>query len=343
MSQFWRLLTGTGLSGLRRDRRPRLAHRPGVTTLEIRRLNAVSMGIPAPPDNLPAVPAVTVSPKFLFPSDGRYVPVKISGGLTSTYAMDLDGAYAVFPKPAYTAQLLSQLPLPDPTSTAPVPTGVASTYTATIPGSKTAVSIPYTLTTYIPPAITPPSTPKGLPYITPGTGLGVYTVTLPGYKYPATFGFVWQGSVTKNAAGAYVVSPQGIYQVAAKVLPVSPYEQSVILSRLNGRRGPADVVLQVTDQYRQDEPRLAAPISLYAAPSIEPFGNPLFEKGAYVEQISVPTAMAINRSYTYSFATHLQALKHPGTSGRQYIVNVSSEDADDGGSVNTAVIVPKDA
>ncbi len=345
---------GDGSVAPRRAARPRTGCRPEITSLEIRRLNAITMGVLAPPGGGPAIPAVVASPKVLFPSDGRYVPIRVSGGVSSTYAMTLDGAYSVFPKPAYTARVLAQLPLPDPTSTAPVATGVPMTYTAIVQGSKTPVTVPYTIVEYTPPTITPPSASVPVPVL--NAGLGLYSVTLPGFKYPETYGFIWSGSLEQNkdgsfvmANGDYVISPQGIYQVGAKDLPIPDYEKLIIARRLNARRGPADVVAQVTDQYRQDEPGLPSPLTLLATPTISPFGAPVtvFANPSsgfkYTEQVSIPSAYAINRYYSYDFTIHLQALKHSGTGGRQYILNVASEDADDGGSANTAVVVPDNA
>jgi hypothetical protein len=364
MSALWRLITGNEPSRPRSAPRPKVGLRPEVTGLEGRQLNAIVMGVAAPPGGGPAIPAVTVSPKVLFPSNGRYVPIHVSGGVSSTYAMTLDGAYKIFPKPSYTARILAQLPLPDPTSTAPVQTGVTHTYEAFVPGSKTPVTVPYSFIEYTPPSVNPPkpTTVNGIT-LTPTLtgGIGVYSVTLPGFKYPEAYGFIWQGFletqkdpttgeisfVTKN--GQYVISPNGTYQVGAKDLPVSDFEKLVINGRLTSRRGPADVVSQVTDQYRQDEPHVISPLTLLAAPTTSPFGAAVFVPAQpsagfkYSEQIGIPSGVSITRFYSYSFTTHLQALKHTGTGGRQYILNVASEDADDGGSANTAVVVPNDA
>jgi hypothetical protein len=354
MSALWRLLMGTDPSRSRRAPRPQTGLRPEVSALEGRQLMHVSMGTTVPQGTTLldgtvltsnfVLPAVQVTPKVLFPSDGRYVPIQVSGGLNSTYAMTLNGRYAVFPKPAYTAQVLAQLPLPDPTSTTPVQTGVVQTYTAFDPASKTSVTVPFSFITYTPPSIT---TVGGVPVLNPG--LGIYSVTLPGFKYPEAYGFIWQGSLEKNTDGSYVISPRGIYQVGAKDLPVSDFEKLVIDARLNNRRGPSHVVSQTTDQYRQDEPHVVSPLTLLAAPSIAPFGAPVpvlanTKAGIkYTQQISIPTGYGISRSYSYNFTIHLQAQKHSNTGGRQYIVNVASEDADDGGSANTAVVVPSNA
>ncbi len=359
MSAFWRLLTGTDTKRPRRAARPRTACVPEITSLEVRRLNAITMGVAVPPGGGPAIPAVAATPKVLFPSDGRYVPIKVSGGVSSTYVMSFEGAYTIFPKPAYTARVLAQLPLPDPTSTASIPIGVPMTYTATIPGSKTPVTVPFTFLNYSPPTVTPPTTPNGIPVL--NAGLGIYSVTLPGFKYPETYGFIWVGSLETQTDptthkityvmenGQYVISPQGLYQVGAKDLPVSDYEKLVIDERLNSRRGPSDVVAQVTDQYRRDEPGLDSPLTLLAAPTVSPFGTPVtvFANAKagykYTEQVSIPTDYAINRYFSYNFTIYLQALKNAGTGGRQYILNVASEDADDGGSASTAVVVPNNA
>src|ERR1700761_5930412 len=101
MSPFWRPPTGSDPSRTRprRARRPRAGLRPEVSALEGRQLMAITMGTTVPQgttltngttlkQNL-VLPAVQASPQFLFPSDGRYVPVTISGGLSSGYAMDL--------------------------------------------------------------------------------------------------------------------------------------------------------------------------------------------------------------------------------------------------------------
>ncbi len=361
MSALWRLLRGTDPSRPRRAPRPSTGLRPEVSALEGRKLMAVSMGATVVQGttlldgttltkNL-VLPPVQVAPKVLFPSDGRYVPIAVSGGVTSTYGMSLEGQYAVFPKPAYTARVLAQLPLPDPTSTAPVQTGVVHTYTAFDPTTRTSATVSYSFITYAPPSI---SVVNGTPVVNGGEG--IYSVTLPGFKYPEAYGFIWQGSAEKNAAGGYVmqngqyvISSQGLYQVGAKDLPVPDYEKLIIAARLNNRRGPADVVSQTTDQYRQDEPNVVSPLTLLAAPSIAPFGAPVFVFASpstgikYTQQIAVPTGYGISRTYSYNFTIHLQARKHAGTGGRQYIVNVASEDADDGGSANTAVVVPTNA
>jgi hypothetical protein len=306
---------------------------------------AVTMGATSQ-DGTIKLPAIQVSPRFLFPSDGRYEPVSISGGVTSTYTMNLEGAYAVFPKPATTARVLAQLPLPDPTSTAPIKTPVSGTFTATVPGSTTPQTGSYTLEAYAPPVINPPTTPGGVPTLTGGAGR--YSVTLPGYKYPMTVKVVWLGSLEQKN-GTYVISPSGHYQVFITTLPVSDFENSVINARLNARPGPTNAVLQVTDQYRQDEPRVTVPLTPLAAPTIAPFASPpifVFADGKgikYTEQVFVPTFVSITRIFSYQFNIHLQALKRAGTGGRQYITNVSSEDADDGGSVNAAAVVPPNA
>lgn len=355
MSTFWSRLTGSDPEGPRRDRRPKVGLRPEVASLEGRQLMAVTMGttvgagsaltpggqslavvmgVPLAASKTPpggtgpkanwVLPAVQVSPKFLFPSDGRYVPETVSGGLSSGYVMNFVGQYAIFPKPASTANILSQLPLPNPTSpTAPgMPTATdpTPTYKAFVPGSKVPLTVSYALDDYSP-------------------GVAVYTVKLPDYKYSMTITAVWQGSTVKNSKGTY----DGFYQIEFRTLPISDFEASVITARFDHRQGPVDAVLNVTDQYRQDEPRATAPLTLLAAPITSLFGLPTFVKSTYNEKIFVPTGETILRQYGYSFSTHFQALKHPGTNGRQYIVNVSSEDADDGGSANTAAVVPNDA
>ncbi len=156
-----------------------------------------------------------------------------------------------------------------------------------------------------------------------------------------TVGYAWTGPTQPGT------DVPGYFSVVVKNLPVSAFEMSVIDARLNGRRGPADAVLQVTDQYRQDEPHGDAFLTAIAAPNIQPFAaEPIILSGPKFknrEQVFIPNNVAINRLYSYSFAIHLQSLKHTGTGGRQYIINVSAEDADDGSSVNTAVIVPNSA
>lgn len=400
MSPFWRLLTGTDRP--RRERRSKAGLRPEMTALEGRQLMAITMGTTVAQgttltdgtvlkSNL-VLPGVQASPKFLFPSDGRYVPVTISGGITNGYVMNLDGPYAIFPKPTSAAGILAQLPLPDPTSTTAAPVLKPlppSTYTATLPGSKVPVEVSYTLDAYAPASINPagpnPDGTPNFPLLSPAVAR--YTVTLPGYHYPMKIAAVWQGGSVETTTvtvvsktgkkteittfptvdGHYVVSPAGFYQISVSTLPISDYENSVIDARLNGRRGPADAILQVTDQYRRDEPRAFAPLNLLTKPFISNNGLPIYTharstagktpagggkrasglsaalESTYAEQIYLPTAVSIVRQYSYSFSTHLQALKHTGTGGRQYIVNVSSEDADDGGSSNTAVIVPGNA
>ncbi len=362
MSPFWRLLTGSDPSRPRHAPRPKAGLRPEVSALEGRQLMAITMGTTVAvgtklldgttlTSNL-VLPPVKASPKVLSPSDGRYVPITVSGGLSSGYIMSLDGAYAVFPKPGNTANILGQLPLPDPTSTtapsvttSPTNPPPVQTYTATVPGSKKPVVVSYTLNAFAPPSIstvTPPG--GGTPVAILSPAAAKYTVTLPGFAYSMNVTVAWQGgSVVTNPDGSFAVSPNGLYQIIVTTLPVSPYETSVINARLNGRKGPVDAVLNVTDQYRRDEPRADAPLSLLTAPNIAPSGLPIFKKFTYKEQISIPTTVAILRQFSYSFSTHLQALKHTGTDGRQYIVNVSSEDADDGGSSNTAAIVPNNA
>ena len=78
--------------------------------------------------------------------------------------------------------------------------------------------------------------------------LGTFTVNLPGQPIPLTVGYAWTGPTQPGT------DVPGYFSVVVKNLPVSAFEMSVIDARLNGRRGPADAVLQVTDQYRQDEP-----------------------------------------------------------------------------------------
>ena len=351
MSPFWRPLTGSDPSPSpsrpRRDRRPRHGLRPQVSALEGRQLMAITMGTTIAggttltngttlAQNL-VLPPVKATPQFLFPSDGRYVPVTISGGLSSGYVMNFDGAYAIFPNPARTAQILGQIPLPNPTDTtaaavitSPQNPPPVQTYTATVAGSKTPLVVSYTLDAFAPPSIT---VVNGFDVLSPAAAK--YTVTLPGLQYSMNISAVWQGSATGG-----VISPKGLYQISATSLPVSPFETSVINARFASRRGPSDAVLQTTDQYRQDEPSGFTPLTLLHQTDPTPSGLPLYEKFTYQTQVTVPTGMAILRQYSYSFSTHFQAKKHAGTSGRQYIVNVSSEDADDGGSANTAVIVP---
>jgi hypothetical protein len=367
MSPLWRPLAGSDPSPSRprRARRPGTALRPEVSALEGRQLMAITMGTTITggttllngttlTQNL-VLPPVKATPQFLFPSDGRYVPITVSGGLSSGYVMNFDGAYAVFPKPAYTAHLLGQIPLPSPTDTTASPVTPSPenpppvlSYTATLPGSKTPVIIPYSLDAFAPPSITviPPATPGGqaVPLLSPAAAK--YTVTLPGSKYSMNVTAVWVGSLEAvngtfvKVNGQYVISPNGLYQISVSTLPISPFETSVIDARFAARRGPSHAVLQVTDQYRQDEPSADTPLTLLVAPTIGPSGLPVYVKYTYREQVTVPNGAAILRQFSYSFSTHLQARKHAGTSGRQYIVNVSSEDGDDGGSANTAVIVP---
>lgn len=331
MSIFWRWLTGSDPEGPRRARRPAAGHRTEFMPLECRQLMAITMGTSVAKGTTLTngtvltsdlvLPPVQVAPQFLFPSDGRYVPVTVSGGLKSTYTMSFEGQYAIFPKPASTANILSQLPLAGPTDKTPLTTpGQPQTYTASVPGSKVPLTVSYTLDNYLP-------------------GVAVYTVKLPNYSYPMTIAAVWQGSTIKNAKGTY----DGFYDISFKTLPISDYEASVITARFNQRKGPVDAVLNVTDQYRQDEPRAVTPLTLLVTPGTLLFGAQSFVKSTYPERFTIPTGEFIYRQYSYSFSTHLQALKHPGTGGRQYIINVSSEDADDGGSANTAAIVPNDA
>lgn len=315
MSPFWRPKSGTEPPRPRRDRRPRVGLRPEVSALEGRQLQAIVMQAAVP--NKPVIKGINVSPQVLFPSDGRYVPISISGGITSVYTMTFERAYNIFPKPAYTANELAGLPLPDPTKSQPPPS--SGTYPVVVAGSKTHQTVSFTLK--------PGATSTA----------GTFVVHLPGYQYSMDVAYAWTPVPTKTSPGFFVV--------AVKTLPISSFEMSVINQRLNDRVGPTKAVLQTTDQYRQDEPNRSAPLNLLVSPDIEIASQEIIPKipTKFQEQVFVPLGMSITRWFSYNFQIHLQALKNAGTGGRQYILNVSAVDADDGGSVNAAVVVPPNA
>jgi hypothetical protein len=136
-------------------------------------------------------------------------------------------------------------------------------------------------------------------------------------------------------------------------LPVPAYEEQVIFDRLQARPTVKHVTVQVTDQYRQDEPRVYAPTQVnnsvgvlyningnltgttYNDPtpsatkpsdlSIIPSVEKIVHNGIeYI--IKLPNFVYMTNTYTYSTTFHLQASANSGTGGRQYIIDASESD-----------------
>jgi hypothetical protein len=122
--------------------------------------------------------------------------------------------------------------------------------------------------------------------------------------------------------------------------PAAGNNNGVIETRLADRPIPGAAILQVTDQYRQDEPHIFAPIQNFQTVyQIAYTSHFVFGDGKVIE-VQYPTAIQLIRNYSYSFSFHLQAKANPGTGGRQYVVTIYDVDAESGGQDNFAILVP---
>jgi hypothetical protein len=114
----------------------------------------------------------------------------------------------------------------------------------------------------------------------------------------------------------------------------------VVETRLKDRPIPGAATLQATDQYRQDEPHVFAPIqNIQTVYQIDYTSHFVFGNGKIIN-VQIPNAISLIRNYSYSFNFRLQAEAHPGTNGRQYFVTVYDVDAESGGQANFVILVP---
>jgi hypothetical protein len=122
--------------------------------------------------------------------------------------------------------------------------------------------------------------------------------------------------------------------------PSQGINNGVVETRLADRPIPGAAILQVTDQYRQDEPLVFAPIQnvqMVFQVAYTPYFVTVDHKTIVIQ---TPTAIQLIRNYTYSFSFHLQAEANPGTNGRQYAVTIYDVDGESGGQSNFAIYVP---
>ncbi|HEY2156591.1 MAG TPA: hypothetical protein VGH33_13250, partial [Isosphaeraceae bacterium] len=88
--------------------------------------------------------------------------------------------------------------------------------------------------------------------------------------------------------------------------------------------------------YNDPKPTATTPSELQNIPTIETFHHNGIE---YI--VKIPNFLYMTNTYTYSTTFNLQAEAHSGTVGRQYIIDASAVDDDDGGAANVAVVVPQ--
>jgi hypothetical protein len=255
----------------RETRRPRAsALRLEINALESRCLQAIVF----PTANNAHLDPLVV-PQILTPSDGRFVPVTVSGTFKQYYAANFVKPYAPYPKPILTALAVGSQLHPQQ--------GSSGTAMVQIPGTPTPVRVDY----------------------------------LPNPGVPN--------------------------QEILVVRTVPEYEAQLVQARLKGRPLPKYAVLTVTDQYRRVEPQAFSPLTVTNLAINPNDTNFTFPLGKGSELVSIPTGYLLERDFTYSFTVNLQSLKHAGTTGRQYALNVFADDTDDGGQANTVALVPANA
>ena len=127
---------------------------------------------------------------------------------------------------------------------------------------------------------------------------------------------------------------QGLTSFIAGSPKTEPPASSMFYIKQNliNRAALTPVHVEVTDQYRQYEPRVTAQVHLVESKFY--FYTPTRQYVANEQLI---------RSYTYTATVYLQAKANPGTNGRRYTVSVSVSDSDNGAGVNFAVVVPSNA
>jgi hypothetical protein len=122
--------------------------------------------------------------------------------------------------------------------------------------------------------------------------------------------------------------------------PSKGINTGVVETRLADQQIPGAASLQVTDQYRQDEPLVFSPIqNIQTVYQIDYTSHFVFGNGKIIN-VQIPNAISLIRNYSYSFTFRLQAEAHPGTGGRQYFVTVYDVDAQSGGQANFVILVP---
>jgi hypothetical protein len=141
----------------------------------------------------------------------------------------------------------------------------------------------------------------------------------------------------------YLPNPNVPNQEILAVRTVPPFEAQVVIDRLKARPIPKNAILTVTDQYRRVEPQTFSPLTVTGLTVNQNYTNFVFPAGKGSVLVSIPTGYLLERDFTYSFTTNLQQLKHAGTTGRQYAINVYAEDSDSGGQANTVALVPTNA
>jgi hypothetical protein len=115
--------------------------------------------------------------------------------------------------------------------------------------------------------------------------------------------------------------------------PPDPAALAKIDATLDSEPVPDTVLVQVTDQYRRDEPRFRAEIKLVNSTNV--FTPP--SKGVATAEESVV------RHFSYTFTVKLQARRSSTQpEGRHYYINVAAADADDASSTTVAVLAPLD-
>ncbi len=124
---------------------------------------------------------------------------------------------------------------------------------------------------------------------------------------------------------------QGLTSILGKGVTTEPPPSSMfyIQRALNQRAMISPVNVEVTDQYRQYQPRVKAHVQLVKSAY---YFNP--------PNKATPASEVLLRDYTYTAVVYLEASKNSSTNGRRYTVSVSVSDSDNGAGVNFAVVVP---
>jgi hypothetical protein len=144
--------------------------------------------------------------------------------------------------------------------------------------------------------------------------------------------------ILRNNGGLIAVKITGTFHqglvsfIEAKPPVVSeppPSQMFYIKRNLLQRAKITPVRIEVTDQYREYQPRVVATVHLVESKF---YFYPPSKTYVANEQLV--------RSYTYSATVYLQAKANTGTNGRRYTVAVSVADSDNGAGVNFAVVVP---
>jgi hypothetical protein len=133
------------------------------------------------------------------------------------------------------------------------------------------------------------------------------------------------------------IPPEDLYALGN---PAAGINNGVVETRLADRPIPGAAILQVTDQYRQDEPRLFSPIQNFQTVYQIIYASHFVIGDGKTIVVQVPTAIALIHNYSYSFTFHLQAEANSDTNGRQYFVTIYDVDGDDGAQTNFAILVP---